>query len=165
MTSLIFSCLTSSWMGFWRRVGPGRAKLRHAGLSTSPVCSNSCSLNGLPQGAALTKVTLCRSLLHRLISVLVSTCTKYVSCPIKHVVLASKSCFFFSWDSAVLGNPVDDSCDPWACNSWRKNSYQSRPQRRRSACAGLCSEPALHTEKFILRFRLDNVVWVCCYRG
>ena len=79
-------------------------------------------------------------------------------------------CLFCSWDYAVWGVPVDDTCDPWSCNSWRKISCQTRSCRhqiRRSAwcpvlCAGFCSEAAHHTEKFLLRVRLDNVVWVSC---
>ena len=79
---------------------------------------------------------------------------------------------FSSWDSAVSAIPVDNTCDPWACNYWRKTLCQPRlrrHQRRGSACcptfcAWFCSEPALHTEKFLLRVWLDNVVWVCCYR-
>ena len=45
---------TSSWMGCCRRVGPRGAKLRRAGLSTSPFCGNSRSWSGRPRGAALT---------------------------------------------------------------------------------------------------------------
>ena len=40
--------LTSSWMGFWRRVGPRGVKLRRAGLSTSLSCRNSDSWSGRP---------------------------------------------------------------------------------------------------------------------
>ena len=49
-----FQFFTSSWMGFWRRLGPRGAKLRRAGLSTSPLCRNSGSSSGCPWGAALT---------------------------------------------------------------------------------------------------------------
>ena len=47
MTSLLCNFLTRSWMGFWRKVGPG-------GLSTSPLCKNRGSWSGHPRGAALT---------------------------------------------------------------------------------------------------------------
>ena len=68
------------------------AKLRRAGLSTSPLCRNSGSWRGRPQGAALTKVTSCHSVLHRLVSALVGTCVKYVSCPFKRVASTPMSC-------------------------------------------------------------------------
>ena len=48
-----FQFLTSSWMGYWRRVGPGGAKLRRAGLGTSPLWRNSGSWSGRPGGATL----------------------------------------------------------------------------------------------------------------
>ena len=54
MTSLLSNFLTSSWMGYWRRVGSGGAKLRRVGLSTSPLCRNSGSWSCRPRGAALT---------------------------------------------------------------------------------------------------------------
>ena len=40
--------------GLLEKVGPGGAKLRRAGLSTSPLCRNSGSWSGRPGGAALT---------------------------------------------------------------------------------------------------------------
>ena len=78
----------------------------------------------------------------------------------------------FLWASVVPGIPVDDSCHPWACESWWKIYCQRRScrhQRRGSTwcpalCAGFCLEPALHTKKFLLGIRFDNVVWICCYR-
>ena len=54
MTSLLSIFLTSSWMASWRRVGPGGAKLRRAGPSTSPLCKNSGIWSGRPRGSALT---------------------------------------------------------------------------------------------------------------
>ena len=67
--------------------------------------------------------------------------------------------------------PVDSTCDPWSRNSWQNNNYQPwscRHQEKGSVlcpalCAGLCSKPALHREKFLLRVRLDNTVRDCCY--
>ena len=79
-------------MGFWRRVEPKGAKLRRAGLSTSPLCRNSGSWSDHPRGAAVTYVTCCHSLLHRLVSALIVNCIKYVSCPIKHVASTPMSC-------------------------------------------------------------------------
>ena len=54
------------------------AKLRRAGLSTSPLCRNSGSWSGRPRGAALTYVTSCPSVLDRMVFALVGTCIKYV---------------------------------------------------------------------------------------
>ena len=42
------------WMGCWRKAGSGGARLRRAGLSTSPLFENSGSWSGRPRGAALT---------------------------------------------------------------------------------------------------------------
>ena len=58
-----------------------------AGPRTSPLCRSSGSWSGRPRGAALKSVTSCQSVLHRLVLVLISTCIKYVSYPIMHVVL------------------------------------------------------------------------------
>ena len=141
--------------GYWRTVGLGGAKWRRAGLSTSPL-----------QEQWQLELSSTRSRPD------VGTCIKNVSCPTKHVASTPINCLILPWASVVLGVPIDDTCDPWASNAWWEVHYQPgscRHQRRRSACcpascAGLCSEPALHTEKFLLGVRLDNVVWICCYR-
>ena len=64
------------------------------------------------------------------------------------------------------GVPVDDACDPWVFNTvwgFHHQSGSCRHQQRGSAwcpvlCAGLCLEPALHTEEFVLGNRLGYVV-------
>ena len=70
------------------------------------------------------------------------------------------------------GVPVNNACDPWVFNTvwgFHHQSGSSRHQQTGSACcpalcAGLCLEPALHTEEFLVWNRLDHVVWICCYR-
>ena len=54
MIWLLSNFSTNSWMGYWRKVGPGGSSLRRAGLSTSPLCRNSGSWSGRQRGAALT---------------------------------------------------------------------------------------------------------------
>ena len=78
-TLLRYSFSKSLWMGCWRKAGSEEARLRRAGLSTSPSFKNSGSWSGRPRGVALTWVTSCRSVLDRLVFVLVGTCIKYVS--------------------------------------------------------------------------------------
>ena len=70
-----------------RIIGPEGAKLTRERLSTSPLCRNSGSCSGRPEGAALTYEKSCCSVLHMLVSVLDSTCTKCVTYPIIYVVL------------------------------------------------------------------------------
>ena len=72
----------------------------------------------------------------------------------------------------VLGVPVDDTCDPWVLSivwGFHHQPWSCRDQQGGSAwcpalCAGLCSEPALHAEEFILWDRVGYAVWICCYR-
>ena len=68
-------------MRFWRRCGPEGAKLSRAGMKTSSLCRNSGNYSGRPRGVALTYWMSCRSVVYRMVSVLVSTCIKYVSYP------------------------------------------------------------------------------------
>ena len=47
----------------------------------------------------------------------------------QHVVLTSMSCLFSSLASTVSGVPVDDTCDPWSREPWRKIYFQLRSCR------------------------------------
>ena len=97
----------------------------------------------------------------------------------KVCIVANQTCGFNPFELShpsmrfcVSGLPIDDTCDPWASNArWEGNHKPGscRHQRKGSAwcpglCAGLCSEPALHTAKFLFGNSLDHVVWICCYR-
>ena len=76
---------------------------------------------------------------------------------------------YCSGDCAASGVPVNSTRHPWSCSSWRKVFCQPWSCRHpgRSAwclalCASFCSEPSIHTKK-LLRFWLDNAVWVWCH--
>ena len=78
--------------------------------------------------------------------------------------MANQACGFNPYEVShpsmrfnVSGLPSNDACDPWAPNVWWEVQHppgSNHHQRGGSVwcpalCAGLCSEPALHTEKFL----------------
>ena len=92
----------------------------------------------------------------------------YKICIVANQAFGFNPCDLFhtSMRFCVSGLSIDNAYGSWASNAWLEVHYQPascRHQKGGSAwcpalCAGLCSEPALHTEYFIFRIRLDDVV-------
>ena len=92
-------------------------------------------------------------------------------------IVANQACGFHPFEVShpsmrpcVSGFPIDDACDPWVPSARRGAYHQPgscRQQQGGSAwcpvlCAGLCSEPAFHTEKLLFRNMLGHAIWICC---
>ena len=160
MTSLLSNCLTSSWMGFWRRVGPGEAKLKRAGLSTSPLCRQ------LERSS-----TRCRPDLGDFLFF----CSAQAGFRahrhlFKACIVSNQACCF---------NPYELSCPPYELLLFQivqlttfvirgpathsEEVIITHHQRRGNPwcpalCAGFCSETTRYTENLLLAVWLDNVV-------